>query len=208
MSLLTEIADILIKGNAPEVEKKVRQALDDGIDPSTILDDGLIAGMNVVGGRFKSGEMYVPEVLIAARAMHKGLDLVKPLIADSDSSNKGTIVLGTVKGDLHDIGKNLVAMMLEGAGFNVVDLGVDVPSEKFIEAVKLHQPELIGLSALLTSTMQVMKDVIDELKESNLNVKIMVGGAPVSQEFADTVGADAYGTDGAEAVEAAQKLMS
>jgi 5-methyltetrahydrofolate--homocysteine methyltransferase len=165
--------------------------------------------MNEVGRRFKNNEFYVPEVLIAARAMHAAMDVLKPLLAASDVQPVGTVVIGTVKGDLHDIGKNLVAMMLEGGGFNVIDLGVDVSPEKFLQAVREHKPNIVGLSALLTTTMPAMKTTIEALKEAGVRdqVKVIIGGAPVTQRFADEIGADGYAPDAASAVDVARQLL-
>ncbi|KLU59080.1 methionine synthase [Peptococcaceae bacterium CEB3] len=172
-----------------------------------ILNDGLIAGMNVIGVRFKNNEVYVPEVLIAARAMHAGMAVIKPLIANSGVREKGVVVVGTVKGDLHDIGKNLLGMMLEGAGYRVIDIGVDNAPEKFLKAVQEHNPQIVGMSALLTTTMGQMKATIEQLGPHKDNVKVMVGGAPVTQKFADEIGADAYAPDAATAVELANQLL-
>ncbi|KLU60694.1 methionine synthase [Peptococcaceae bacterium CEB3] len=206
MSTLQEMAEAVINGNAGKVKEFAEKALTEGIAPQTIINEGLIAGMNVIGVRFKNNEVYVPEVLIAARAMHAGMDVVKPLLTDSEVRDKGTILIGTVKGDLHDIGKNLVRMMLEGAGYKVVDVGVDVSPEKFVEAVAEHKPQIVGLSALLTTTMTNMRTTIEALKSSH--VRVMIGGAPVTQKFADEIGADAYAADAATAVEKANQLLA
>ncbi len=202
------IADALIKGKAPVVKELVQQAIDEGVTPAEVLSEGLIAGMSVIGVRFKNNEVYVPEVLIAARAMHAGMDILKPLLIDSGVKPKGVVAIGTVKGDLHDIGKNLVMMMIEGAGFRVVDLGVDVTPEKFVEAVK-DGADIIGMSALLTTTMPAMKTTIDALTAAGVrdNVKIMVGGAPLTQAFADEIGADGYSPDAASATDLAKELI-
>ncbi|CAA7600916.1 Cobalamin (vitamin B12)-binding domain protein [Acididesulfobacillus acetoxydans] len=206
MSTLQEMAEAVICGNAKKVKEIAEKVLSEGIAPQTIINDGLIAGMNVVGVKFKNNEVYVPEVLIAARAMHAGMDVVKPLLSASEVQDKGIVLIGTVKGDLHDIGKNLVRMMLEGAGYKVIDVGVDVSPEKFVQAVEEHKPQIVGLSALLTTTMVNMKSTI-ELLESH-PVKVMIGGAPVTQKFADEIGADAYAPDAATAVELADKLLA
>ncbi|CAA7601394.1 Cobalamin (vitamin B12)-binding domain protein [Acididesulfobacillus acetoxydans] len=206
MSTFQEMAEAVISGNAKKVKEYAKQALAEGVSPQAIINDGLIAGMNVVGVRFKNNEVYVPEVLISARAMHAGMDVVKPLLSEAEVQDKGTIVVGTVKGDLHDIGKNLVRMMLEGAGYKVIDLGVDIAPDKFAQAVEEHRPQIVGLSALLTTTMVQMKNTIERLKD--YPVKVMVGGAPVTQKFADEVGADAYASDAATAVEKAEQLMA
>lgn len=210
MADLQTIADALMKGQAPAVKEEVQKAVDEGIAPETILSDALIAGMNVVGKRFKNNEMYVPEVLIAARAMHAGLDILKPLLAESEVQPVGTIVVGTVKGDLHDIGKNLVCMMLEGAGFRVIDVGIDCPAEKFVTALQESKANLLGLSALLTTTMPAMKDVIQALQTAGLNaqVKVLIGGAPVTQDYADEIGAQGYAPDAASAVDVAKELLA
>ncbi len=205
-----ELSNAVIAGNEAKVKELTKSLVDQGVGPLDIINDGLVAGMNVVGARFKEGDMFVPEVLMAARAMHGGMDIVKPLIAEVDVPSKGKVVLGTVKGDLHDIGKNLVGMMMESGGFTVINLGVDVPPEKFVEAVKEHKPDFVAMSALLTTTMLAMKDTIEVLKEEGLRdqVKVLVGGAPVSQEFADEIGADGYAPDAASATELCSKLVS
>jgi 5-methyltetrahydrofolate--homocysteine methyltransferase len=209
MEVLEELSQALINGNAPKTKQLTQQALDAGLPPAKVLNEGLIVGMNEVGRRFKNNEFYVPEVLIAARAMHAAMDVLKPLLAASDVEPSGTVVIGTVKGDLHDIGKNLVAMMLEGAGFEVIDMGVDVSPEKFLAAVKERKPDIIGLSALLTTTMPSMKTTIEALKEAGMRdqVKVMIGGAPVTQRYADEIGADGYAPDAASAVDTARKLI-
>jgi len=209
MEVLEELSQALINGNAPKTKQLTQQALDAGLPPDKVLNEGLIVGMNEVGRRFKNNEFYVPEVLIAARAMHAAMDVLKPLLAASDVEPSGTVVIGTVKGDLHDIGKNLVAMMLEGAGFEVIDMGVDVSPEKFLAAVKERKPDIIGLSALLTTTMPSMKTTIEALKEAGMRdqVKVMIGGAPVTQRYADEIGADGYAPDAASAVDTARRLI-
>jgi len=191
---LKQIADNLIKGKAPEVKELTQKALGEGIDVERVLNEGLVAGMNVVGAKFKANEFYVPEVLIAARAMKSGMEVLRPILVEKDVKSAGTVVLGTVKGDLHDIGKNLVGMMLEGAGFEVIDVGVDVAAEKYVEVAKEKNASLIGLSALLTTTMVSMKDVVKAVQEAGLDnkVKIMIGGAPVTQSYADEIGAQGY----------------
>lgn len=206
---LTEIAENLIVGNFKQVEELTKAALAEGIAPTRIVNEGLIPGMNEVGARFKAGEFYIPEVLIAARAMHAGLNVLKPLLSSYDFKPIGTVVLGTVKGDLHDIGKNLVGMMLEGAGFEVIDLGIDVPPAKFVETVKEKNPHIVGMSALLTTTMPMMKTTIEALQEAGLRdkVKVMVGGAPLTQDYADAIGADGYAPDAALAVDKAKELL-
>ena len=210
MEILKEIANKVIEGKAQEVEELVKRALEDGVEVSSILNDGLIAGMQVVGEKFKKDEFYVPEVLIAARAMHKGMNVLKPYLERSGVKPIAKYVIGTVRGDLHDIGKNLVAMMLRGAGFEVIDLGVDVPPEKFVEAVRNEGAPLLGLSALLTTTMPSMKETIEALKRAGIRdkVKVMVGGAPLTQEYADEIGADGYAPDAASAIDKAKELLN
>jgi 5-methyltetrahydrofolate--homocysteine methyltransferase len=208
-AILEQIAETLMKGRAPQLKELVQQALSDGIGPEKILQEGLIGGMSVIGERFKRNEVYVPEVLIAARAMNAAMEVLKPELASAGVKAKATVCVGTVKGDLHDIGKNLVCMMLEGAGYEVVDLGVNVDTEKFISAVQESGAQLLGLSALLTTTMGAMKAAVDGFKEAGLNdkVKIMIGGAPVTQSFADEIGADGYAADAASAVDIANELL-
>jgi corrinoid protein of di/trimethylamine methyltransferase len=208
--VLQRIASKLYAGEADEVAQLVQQALNQGMDPNQVLQGGLIAGMDQVGKDFKAGDLFVPEVLIAARAMHSGMGVLRPLLAESGAPSAGKYVIGTVKGDLHDIGKNLVKMMVEGAGFEVIDLGTDVAPEKFVAAVREHQPRLVGLSALLTTTMMSMKTTVEALQEAGLrnSVKIMVGGAPVTDAFAKQIGADAYAPDAASAVDMARSLVA
>ncbi len=203
------LAGAIIECDAAKADELTRKLVDEGAKPQEIINKGLISGMNVVGDRFKKGEMYVPEVMMAAKAMHAGMNIVKPMLTEEETSATGRVVLGTVAGDLHDIGKNLVGMMMESGGMEVVDVGIDVPPEKFAEAVKEHKPQVVGMSALLTTTMLAMKDTIEVLKEEGLrdSVKIMVGGAPVTQDFADEIGADGWAPDAASAKELAQKLI-
>jgi 5-methyltetrahydrofolate--homocysteine methyltransferase len=207
-NLLEKIAAGIIEGNLNEVPDMVQSALDEGLEPTKILENGLIVGMNEVGKRFKAGSMFVPEVLRSARTMHAGQELLRPLLAEGDASLGGKILLGTVQGDLHDIGKNLVGMMCEGAGFQVIDLGFNLEPEKFTEAIKQHQPEIVGMSALLTTTMRAMGHTIKAIEEAGLRdkVKVMVGGAPVDADFADRIGADGYGHNAASGAELAKKL--
>jgi 5-methyltetrahydrofolate--homocysteine methyltransferase len=204
-----ELSQYVINGDAASAEQWTRKALKGGVEPIDIINRGLMPGMSVVGERFKNGEYYLPEVIIAARAMKASVNLVRPLLAESETPSAGKVVIATVQGDLHDIGKNLVAMMLEGAGFQVEDLGADVPPEKFVEAVKASGADLLGLSALLTTTMPMMRSTIQALKESGVRdqVKVMVGGAPVTREFAREIGADGYAPDAASAVDEAKYLM-
>jgi corrinoid protein of di/trimethylamine methyltransferase len=202
---MQEISEALQKGKANDVKEMVQSELDKGTSAKSILEEGLMAGMDVVGRRFKANEIYVPEVLIAARAMAAGTDLLKPQLVSEDVQAKGTIVLGTVKGDLHDIGKNLVKMMFEGKGFNVVDLGTDVPADKFVAAAAENKADIVACSALLTTTMTEMKTIIDAFTASGArdSVKIMIGGAPVTQQYCESIGADAYAADAASAAESA-----
>ena len=209
MNQIEIISAKLIDGDDEAVGNLVRHALSQGLAPRAILDNGLIAGMNVIGSRFKNHEIFLPDVLLAARAMYAGLDPLKPLLEQEGGAARGTVILGTVRGDLHDIGKNLVAIMLRGAGFEVIDLGHDVPPEKFVAAAREHHADVIGLSALLTTTMIGMRDVVDRVKSEGLRgqVKVIVGGAPVSADFAREIGADAHGYDAANAVERVQALI-
>ena len=205
MSILTEISELLQKGKANEVKEMAQKGLDEGLAAKSILEEGLMPGMAIIGDKFKKNEVYVPEVLIAARAMNAGIEILKPHMSDSDVNNKGTVVLGTVKGDLHDIGKNLVKIMMEGKGMNVVDLGIDVSPEKFVEAAKESNADVIACSALLTTTMTEMENVVKALEEAGIRdkVTIMVGGAPVTQSFCDSIGADRYAPDAASAADEA-----
>jgi 5-methyltetrahydrofolate--homocysteine methyltransferase len=206
--ILQKIASNLYDGEDEVVAELVQEALDQGLEPSEVLQGGLIAGMDEVGRDFKAGDLFVPEVLIAARAMHAGMSVLRPLLADSDAVGAGKYLIGTVKGDLHDIGKNLVKMMLEGAGFETIDLGTDVEPQAFVDAVRKHQPSLLGMSALLTTTMVQMRATIEALVEAGVrdSLKIMVGGAPVTDAFAKEIGADAYAPDAASAVDVAREL--
>jgi 5-methyltetrahydrofolate--homocysteine methyltransferase len=204
------IAKSLYSGDIEAVGELVQDALDAGMEPAEVLNKALLAGMDEVGRDFKAGDLFVPEVLFAARAMQSGMDVLKPLLADSDVTSAGKCVLGTVKGDLHDIGKNLVRMMLEGGGFEAIDLGVDVEPSAFVDAVREHQPDLVGMSALLTTTMTQMQATIEALEEAGLrdSVKITIGGAPVTAAFAKQIGADAFAEDAATAVDVARELMA
>ena len=209
MSKIDEIAKAVESGKAKIVPGLVQEALDEGIEPLEILNKGMIDAMGVVGEKFKNNEIFVPEMLVAARAMKKGVEVVKPHLGSEDSATIGKMVMGTVAGDLHDIGKNLVIMMIESAGFEVIDLGVDVPVEKFIEAAADPDVNLVGCSALLTTTMPAMKETVEALNKAPYRdrIKIMVGGAPITQAFADEIGADCYTEDAAAAAEAAKKLV-
>ncbi len=208
--ILQEIATNLYNGEDGKVAELVKNALDEGTAPEAILNGGLIAGMDEVGKDFKAGELFVPEVLIAARAMHAGMAILRPLLAESEVPTAGKYLIGTVKGDLHDIGKNLVKMMLDGAGFETIDLGTDADPGAFVDAVREYRPNLLGMSALLTTTMVNMRTTIEALEEAGLrdSVKIMVGGAPVTAAFAEEIGADAYAPDAATAVDVARELVS
>jgi len=209
MADLNALAQKLIEGDADAVRRLTQEAVEEGITPKEILDQGLIAGMEVVGIRFKNNEIFVPEVLISARAMKAAMEILRPLLTASGVESRGKVVLGTVKGDLHDIGKNLVGMMLEGAGFEVVDLGISVGPEQFLEAVREHAPQVVGMSALLTTTMVGMRDVVERVKqEAGENVKAIVGGAPVTQRFAEEIGADGYAPDATSAVELVKHLLN
>ncbi|MBQ3549030.1 MAG: corrinoid protein [Oscillospiraceae bacterium] len=209
MSILVEISEALQKGKKKLVVQYVQQALEEGVAPQQILNEGLLPGMDVVGQKFKNNEVFVPEVLVAARAMNAGAELLKPLLAEAGVGTPGKMVLGTVKGDLHDIGKNLVKMMVEGKGIEVIDLGVDVSAEAFVEAAKEHGADIIGCSALLTTTMPVMAEVVKAVEAAGLKdkVKVMIGGAPVTEEFCKSVGADYYTADAASAAMVAAEIL-
>ena len=199
----------LSQGKMDEAKRLTQEALDRGESAGTILKEGLISAMDRIGVKFKNGEVYIPEVLIAARAMHAGMAILKPILSKSTGTMAGKVLIGTVKGDLHDIGKNLVVMMLEGGGFDVVDLGIDVPADKFVEAIRTHQPQVVGLSALLTTTMREMKTTIEVIEKSGLRnqVKMIVGGAPLTEKFAREIGADGYAPDAASAVDVVKSLL-
>jgi 5-methyltetrahydrofolate--homocysteine methyltransferase len=209
MELLQEISDGLQKGDHELVAELTRKAIDAGLSETKILNDGLMAGMEVVGRRFGAHEIFLPELLLAARAMNAGIDLLKPMFLKGEMPTRGKVVIGTVKGDLHDIGKNLVGIMLKGAGFEVVDVGSDVAAKVFVDTAESEGATVVGLSALLTTTMTGMKDVVDIVKERGLqdSIKVIVGGAPLSKEFATEIGADAYGYDAGNAVEIVKELM-
>jgi 5-methyltetrahydrofolate--homocysteine methyltransferase len=206
---LQQLSNAVIAGNAPEAKALTEAALADGVAPATVVSDGLIAAMGIVGERFGRGEIYVPQMLLAARAMQTALAILEPRMVKADIGSRGTVVIGTVKGDVHDIGKNIVAIMLKGSGFTVHDLGVDVPAERFVEAIREHRPDVVGLSALLTTTMPAMKGVIEAIENAGVRgqVKVMIGGAPVTEEFARSIGADGYGRDAGEAAEQAKLLI-
>ena len=208
MADLAGLAEAIIKGDMAEATRLTAEALGEGTAPKSVLDDGLIAGMDVIGGRFKKGEVFIPEVLIAARAMKSSMAILEPELAKAGVEPVGRFVIGTVKGDLHDIGKNLVAMMMKGAGFEVIDLGVDVAPETFVEQVKAHKADLVGMSALLTTTMPAMEQAVKSLSDSGVSVKVLVGGAPVTQEYADKIGAHGFAGNAAETVELAKGLVA
>jgi 5-methyltetrahydrofolate--homocysteine methyltransferase len=210
MEILNQISDALQTGDDAKTAELTKSAIAAKIAPKDILDGGLIAGMNAIGEKFKNHEIFLPDVLLAARAMYAGMDLLKPLLIKDGIPTIGKVVIGSVHGDLHDIGKNLVGIMLKGSGFDVIDLGNDVPPEKFVETAVANGATVIGMSALLTTTMTVMKKVVDLLDEKGLKgrIKTIVGGAPLSADFAREIGADAYGYDGANAVEEVKKLIA
>ena len=209
MAKYQDLANSIITGDNVKSREIAQKLIDEGVTAIEILNNGLMPGMSVVGKKFKANEMYIPEVLVAARAMHAAMDVIKPLLIESDTPARGTVVIGTVQGDLHDIGKNLVAMMLEGGGFTVIDIGVDVSAEKFVEQVKKNNANIVGLSALLSTTMTGMKEIIEMFRadDSVRDVKIMVGGAPITQEYADKISADGYAPDAASAVDLVVDLL-
>ena len=208
--LVTQMHEDLYDGMAPEIAEGTLILLDRGWTPDRVLNDALVEGMRIVGIDFRDGILFVPEVLLSANAMKAGMEILRPLLAETGAEPIGKVVIGTVKGDIHDIGKNLVAMMLEGAGFEVVDIGINNPVEKYLDALEQHKPDILGMSALLTTTMPYMKVVIDTLKQKNLRDKyiVLVGGAPLNDEFGKAVGADAYCRDAAIAVETAKALIA
>ena len=209
MGILNDIAASLLVGDDKKIVEQVTQAIEEKVPTVEILDDGLIGGMNVVGRKFRDDEMYLPEVLLSARAMTAGVTLIKPLLIAEEVPSRGKVILGSVQGDLHDIGKNLVGIMLEGAGFDVLDLGIDVSPEKFIDAAVEEDASVIGVSSLLTTTMSKMKGVVDLVEERGLSgqLKVLVGGAPLTEEFAQSIGADSYAYDAANAVEKVVSLV-
>ena len=208
MADLKALADAVIKGDQNAAAEITRAAIDEGTAAKGVLDDGLIAGMEIVGSRFKANEIYIPEVLIAARAMKMAMQILEPELIRAGVEPIGKFLIGTVQGDLHDIGKNLVAMMMKGAGFEVIDLGVDVPAEKFIEQARAANVQLIGMSTLLTTTMPRMEETLKVLKDAGVSANIMIGGAPVTQAYADRIGADGYADDAASAVDVAKGLVA
>ena len=208
MADLKALSEAVIKGDQNTAVEITKAALEEGTAAESILNEGLVAGMDVIGGRFKKNEVYIPEVLIAARAMKMAMEVLEPELVKAGVEPVGKLLIGTAKGDLHDIGKNLVAMMLKGAGFEVIDLGVDVAPEKFVEQAKSSGSQLIGVSALLTTTMPGMEEVIKSLKDAGIRAKVMIGGAPVTQAYADKIGADGYAADAASAVDVAKSLVA
>ncbi len=209
MELIDKISESLQKGEQEETARYTGEAIEQAVPVRQILDDGLIAGMTVVGQKFKNHDIFLPDVLMAAKAMYAGMDLLKPLMIKEDIPSRGKVVLGTVRGDLHDIGKNLVAIMLKGAGYEIIDLGNDVPAEKFVDTAMAEKAPIVGLSALLTTTMPVMKQVVDLIRKRGLTdtISVIIGGAPVSDKYAREIGADMYSFDGVNAVECVEKLM-
>lgn len=209
MSLLDEMNTSVIEGDRDKVEELTRQALEQGIEVKAILNEGMIGAMDVVGQRFESGEMFIPEMIVAGEAMTRGLNILRPLFKESGIKPQGTVVIGTVKGDVHSIGKSLASMMMEGAGFKIIDLGVNVSPEQFVNSAREEGAQLVGMSALLTTTMPLMKATIDALKEAGLldKVKTLIGGAPITQEYADKIGADGYAPDAATGVKKVKELV-
>lgn len=205
---MSDLYNAIFKGDMNKAKVLVQEAIDRGESPQSIIDENMIPAMEGIGKEFEAGKVFVPNLLLSARAMKGSLELLKPLLQAGLASNLGKIVIGTVKGDLHDIGKNLVASMLEGCGFEVINLGVDIPKERFVQTAKDQDPDIVCLSALLTTTMSYMKEVIDALHEAGVRAKIMVGGAPVNKDFADQIGADAYSSNANEAVEVAKGLLA
>lgn len=210
MSIVCQISEAMQKGRAKLVKELISAALEEGVSPKAILEDGLLAGMNIVGAKFKKNEVFVPEVLIAARAMNAGTAMLKPYLTASGAEPLGKACLGTVKGDLHDIGKNLVRMMMEGKGLKVIDLGVDVPVERFLDAARENHAQIIACSALLTTTMGEMRNIVEAVEDSELKgkVRVMIGGAPITQAYCDQIGADCYTPDAASAADAALQLCT
>jgi len=209
MTLFEQIADEVQKGHSDSVAELVKEALSQGIPAEEVMNKGLVSGMEIVSEKFKNNEIFIPEVLISARAMNAGLAILKPLLVESNIQPKGKVVIGTVKGDLHDIGKNIVAMLLQGAGFDVIDLGADVPKERFLEFVKKEKADILGMSALLTTTMLYMKEMVEALKNEGIrqDVKVIIGGAPVTESYAAQIEADGYAPDAASAVDLSKRLL-
>jgi len=209
VEILTEVATNVERGDSASVKESVRKAISQNLAAEKILKEGLIKGMESVGRKFKRNEIFIPEVLIATRAMKAGMDIIRPLLTESDLKTKGKIVIGTVKGDLHDIGKNIVSMMLEREGYEIIDLGIDVPKERYIEIIKKENPEIVGMSALLTTTMSYMREVMEAIAEEDLKqrTKIIIGGAPVTQSYADDIKADGYAADASSAMILVKNLL-
>ena len=209
MTIFEKIADEVQKGNSETVEDLVKESIARGVSAETILNEALVQGMNIISEKFKSNECFIPEVLLSAKAMTVGLDILKPRLAEKNVKSRGKVVIGTIAGDLHDIGKNIVGMLLQGAGFEVVDIGADAPVEKFVEAAKKEKADIIGISSLLVTTMTNMETVIKGLKEAGIrdDVKVIIGGAPVTQAFADQIEADGYAADAASGVDIVKKLL-
>jgi 5-methyltetrahydrofolate--homocysteine methyltransferase len=209
MTVFNVISEAVIKGNVKLVKEEAGKLIEEKVPPLDIINKGLMSGMSIVGERFKNGDMFVPEVMMSARAMGSGLDLVKPLLKEEDVTSTGKVLIGTVKGDLHDIGKNLVAMMIESSGFEVINAGIDTSPEKFVQLVKEHKPDIIGMSAMLTTTMLQMKETIDLLKKEGLRdkVKIIIGGAPVTSQYAKEIGADGFTPDASSAADFCKELV-
>ena len=205
--MIEKIYNAVLEFEIEEIVSYVEEAVNEGVNVKEILDNGLIAGLDEIGRLFSQGEIFVPEMLMAAHTMKAGMEVIKPYLKGDSQESRGTLIIGSVKGDLHDIGKNLVVMMLEGGGFNVIDLGIDIDKQDFIKAAKENNADIIGLSALLTTTMPALDEAVQEIKKSGIDVKIMIGGAPVTQDFADKIGADGYSEDASGAVILARKLM-
>lgn len=207
---LSQVSQTVIDGKADDLKQQVQEALDSGISPEDVMNQALVAGMDAVGQRWKSGDMFIPEVIRSAKAMSGAMDIIRPKLSEAGGSTAGTFVIGTVLRDLHDIGKDLVAMMMEGGGYKVINLGIDLDPEVFVDAVKEHKPDVLGMSALLTTTMPQMGEVINALKEAGIRdqVKVMVGGAPVTEEYAEEIGADGYAPNAATAVDKAKELLN
>jgi 5-methyltetrahydrofolate--homocysteine methyltransferase len=207
--VLEELAAEIVKGDAGAAKELTEKALSQDLSAEEILNRGLVSGMNVISEQFKNNEIFIPEVLVAARAMKAGMEIIRPLLAEANVISQGKVIIGTVGGDLHDIGKNIVAMLLEGAGFEVIDLGADVPKEKFLEFAEKEKPDVLGMSALLTTTMIFMKDMMKALQEAGLKerIKVVIGGAPITQSYADEIGADGYAPDAASAVDMVRGIL-
>jgi 5-methyltetrahydrofolate--homocysteine methyltransferase len=210
VEILKTLAEAVVVGDAKAAKSKTEEALQQKVSAEDILNQGLVSGMNTISEQFKNNEIFIPEVLVAARAMKAGMSIIRPLLAEANVRSQGKVVIGTVGGDLHDIGKNIVAMLLEGAGFEIIDLGADVPKEKFLESIEKEKPDIVGMSALLTTTMIFMRDMISTLEEAGLKdkTKVIVGGAPITQSYADEIRADGYAPDAASAVDLVKGLLS